>query len=37
MNKFIDFTLKSSEGKEITLSHILQDHKVWLMFYRGTF
>lgn len=37
MNKFKDFTLKTCEGQEVTLSHVLEENKVWLLFYRGTF
>lgn len=37
MRKFKDFTLKTSEGIEVTLSQVLKDNKVWLFFYRGAF
>ena len=37
MKKYIDFTLKNSNGKEITISEELKNNKVFLLFYRGTF
>ena len=37
MRKLIDFTLKNSEGKDITLSDELKNNHVWMLFYRGTF
>lgn len=37
MNKYIDFTLPSTNGYEITLSEELKENNVLLMFYRGTF
>jgi len=37
MRKYIDFTLKTSEGEEVTLSEVIKDNKVWLLFYRGAF
>mgnify|MGYP000253333157 CR=1 FL=1 len=37
MQKFKDFTLKSSDERQITLSNLLTESKVWIMFYRGTF
>ncbi len=37
MKKYKDFTLRSSNGKEITISEELKRNKVLLLFYRGTF
>jgi|GEM_PF-3298091 len=37
MRKYKDFTLKTSEGEEVTLSEVIKDNKVWLLFYRGAF
>lgn len=37
MKKYKDFTLMSSRDQEITLSEVLKESKVWLLFYRGAF
>lgn len=37
MRKFKDFTLKTSDGTDVTLSEVLKDNKAWLLFYRGAF
>jgi len=37
MRKYRDFTLKNSNGKDVTISEELKRNKVLLLFYRGTF
>jgi peroxiredoxin len=37
MKQFLDFKLKNTNGKEVTLSKELENSNVLLFFYRGTF
>lgn len=35
MKNYTDFSLNNSENKKITISNLLEEGSVWLMFYRG--